>query len=602
MIKPRLASMQVDLEGLTEGTVVEERDFMFDVDREKAFKKLASKQFKNPTLALREIVSNALDSYTGTNTPQTVDIALDDQHFEVIDHGAGFTEDKIECLRTLGQSDKRGEGGFIGRFGIGFASLFHPDLSVERVLVDTKLNGGYERLEFNVEDTGVTLKRYDLEGAPPFSTRVRAEFGNLSWKRLDEMRKTLRDEAKYMNADVMLNGENISGKELFNQTRKYMIDLEGKVTGRLCFFDSRDEKEKHTESKVALLSHNVYVGHEHSGGLVRSGRKDFSLPSYFGFVNCDDLNVITSRNDFRKDGKYKAFTGEVRREVRKKFRDLCSEVGKTRDPELRNILMKSFDYNEESHFTQYHPNEVQDACAKALADAPIFTAWNQLGAFSLRQLHEIGERQGHILFAHNGDSTELLDIQGYDAPIIRAGEYSHPTFKGVETFALDNLHTYGGQTNEKFYEELVQKGIIDPEKLKTRVDVVEEDALSGNERNFLTGLRGILQSHRVKDTLAQAGLDTDYSIHVADITPVGVAACYSSLGNRICVNRENPTSAQYIMEQEGKTAPFYMPILAHELSHNIVGRHDNPFYALSDELSSKLALAVAGDVVAEGKK
>ena len=150
MNRPKLTSTQVDLESLAEGTTVEERQFMFDVDRVKAFRKLASKQFKNPTLALREIVSNALDSYAGTNTPQTVDIVLDDEHFEVLDNGMGFTEDKIECLRTLGQSDKRGERGYIGRFGIGFASIFHPDLNVRRVLVDTKVNGGYERLEFKI--------------------------------------------------------------------------------------------------------------------------------------------------------------------------------------------------------------------------------------------------------------------------------------------------------------------------------------------------------------------------------------------------------------------------------------------------------------------
>ncbi|MAG02149.1 hypothetical protein CMI42_02330 [Candidatus Pacearchaeota archaeon] len=597
MIKPRLRSVQLDLEGITKGSVVEERDFMFEVDREKAFKKLASKQFKDPTLALREIVSNALDSYAGTDSTQTVDIVLDGYHFEVMDYGEGFTEDKIDCLRTLGQSDKRGEEGFIGRFGIGFASLFHPDLSVQRVLIDTKVNGGYERLEFSVEDIGVTLKRYDLEGVPPFSTRVRAEFGDLSMKRLGEMRETLENEAKYMNADIVLNGKDISGKELFNQTRRYMLDLEGRVTGRICFFDGEDEREKNTKPKVALLSHNVYVEHGYSDIFVRRNERDFALPPFFGFVNCDDLNVITSRNDFKKDERYKAFTGEVRREVRKKFRELCGEVGETRDSELRKILMKSFIYNQNFYFGQYHPDKIQDACAKALEDAPIFTAWNHRGVFSLRQLHSIGRRQGHLLFARNGDTTELLDLQGYEAPIVRMEDHCYPTFKGIETFALDALHTWKGQTNEEFYEKLVQKGVIDPEKLKTRVDVVEEDSLSNNERNFLTGLRGILQSSMVKETLAKLGLDTDYSIHIADITPTGVAACYSDLGNHICINRANSISAQYMMEQEGNTALFYIPILAHELSHNIAGRHDNPFYNLSDELSSKLTLAIAEEMV-----
>jgi len=418
MNRPKLTSTQVDLESLAEGTTVEERQFMFDVDRVKAFRKLASKQFKNPTLALREIVSNALDSYAGTNTPQTVDIVLDDEHFEVLDNGMGFTEDKIECLRTLGQSDKRGERGYIGRFGIGFASIFHPDLNVRRVLVDTKVNGGYERLEFTVQETGVTLKRYDLTGTPSFSTRIRADFEGLSWDKRRDMEQTLRNEAKYMNADIKLNGEDISGRAIFEQTRKYMLDLEGAVTGRICFFDRKDKKEEHTESKVALLSHNVYVGSESCGFLER-GRRDFDIPQFFGFLNGDDLNVITSRNDFRRDEKYKAFVRNVRRQVRNRFRELCGEISQTRDAELRAILMQGFDNNQHRFFSKYNPNDVKDACAKALADAPIFTAMNQIGAYSLNQIYETGKRQGHILCAEDDGVIELLEIQGYNAPIIR---------------------------------------------------------------------------------------------------------------------------------------------------------------------------------------
>lgn len=588
--RKKLASAQVNLESIAQGKLVEERNFMFEVDKVKAFKKLAKKQFKEPTLALRELVSNALDSYTETGRAQKVEIELSREHFEVTDYGTGFTEEKIECLRTLGQSDKRGERGYIGRFGIGFASIFNPDLNVKRVIVDTKVSGHCERLEFTVQETGVTLKRYELEETLPFSTRIRAVFENLDYEKRNAMEKTLRNEAKYMNAEIKFNGDDISGRELFQQTRKYMLDLEGMIKGRICFYDRYDETEKDTDPKVALLSHNVYVGSQYYDFIKR--KKDFNLPVFFGFLNSDDLNVITSRNDFRKDEKYKAFTADVRRQVREKFRELCEEIKRTREPELRKILMQCFENNEREFFRNYTPSDVSDACAKALADAPIFTALNQIGAYSLKQLYEIGKKQGHLLFAGDAGSAELLEIQGYTGPIIRRDSWSGLKFKDVETFQLDDLYERDGQLDEKFYKILVDKGIIQPEKLETKISIV--DSMSQKEQTFLDGLRRILSSERVKETLRQLGMSTEYRINLADITPVGVAACYS--GGHILVNRKNPLSAQYIMEKEGNTAEFYLPVLAHELSHNILGRHDNPFYEMSDELSSKLAVAVAENI------
>jgi len=599
----KLKTDLIDLDEIVLGEELETRTFMYEVDKEKAFQKLASKQFKNPTLALREIVSNALDSYTGMEIEQRVDISLDDEHFDVKDWGAGFSEEKIECLRTLGQSDKRGEGGYIGRFGIGFASLFHPDLHVKRVLVDTKLNGSYVRLDFNVQETGVTLKRYRLEGEPEFSTRVRAEFNGINWKTLQNMRETLTDEAKYMNADVKLNGTDISGKALFEQSRPHMLDLEGKISGRLCYFNDKSDEEKYTKAKVALLSHNIFIRSLDNYDLDRSrkGRRrdrDFSLPPFFGYINCDDLNVITSRNNFRHDEKYQSFLQDLRRQGRKKFRELCQEVNQTREKELRDLLYSSFtNPSNISFFDSYQPGKVPDACAKSLASAKIFTCWNQLGSYSLNQLYEIGMEQEHLLTARNADEVELFDLQGYSGPIVKHDSYHKLSFEDFRIYDLHGLYWRSGQMNEGFYGKLVGLGIIDPEKLKVDVNVLGDDQLNANEQNFLTGLRNILESDRVKEVLSDLGMDTHHTAHIASVTPNGVAACYHPLLNRICVNRDNSLSAQYIMENEGNTAPFYLPILAHELSHNVLGRHDSPFYSKSSQLSSQLAVALADEMI-----
>ena len=177
-------------------------------------------------------------------------------------------------------------------------------------------------------------------------------------------------------------------------------------------------------------------------------------------------------------------------------------------------------------------------------------------------------------------------------------KYESLSFEGVKTHNINYLYGHRGQLNEEVYEKLVNEGILDPEKLKIKVNQLAPGELTPNEQRFLDGLRGILSSERSKAVLAEMGLDTEYKVEIAEISPIGVAACYTPFTHQISINRSNPLSAQYMLEQDGNTAPLYMPILAHELSHNILSRHGT-FYDTSSELSSKLALAVAADIVEE---
>jgi hypothetical protein len=591
---PRLKT--VTIAPPSRGNVIEERVFMFDVDREKAFRKLAEKQFKEPRLAFREIVSNALDAYRETDIERVIEIELSRTHYSCTDWGRGFSEEQVECLRTLGRSEKRGEEGFIGRFGIGFSSLFHPDLGLKEVIIDAQINDGYERLEFKVEPEGVQLKRYKLEGKRDFSTRVWASFDGLEGKELKETEEMLEREAKYINAYITLNRAQIGGTAFLHQTRKYMMEFTGDITGRLCFFDANSDLEQYTPEKLVLLSHGIHIKTEPTYMLDpsqrRRGKPQFGFPAMFGYVNCDRLNVITSRSDFRKDEIYQQFMRDVKKQARSYFREMCAELNRTGEEELRNIVYEAFKENYGS-LASLPLEEHTDACLKAVAQAEVFTTFNQRGRYSYEQLHAIGKKQGYLLRAENAESVELFEMMGYQPPIVQAAH--HLCFNDIKVYDLDKL-SFRGNMDEEFYQKLVDEGIIDPAKLERKSQVIPDADLAEEELQFIHNLRGLIELPGVNEVFQRHGLSEQHTIHIADIMPEGIAACYSP-SNQLLVNRKNACSREFVESGKPDAAMFYLPILAHELSHNVVTKHNNPFYELSSQLSSELVTPIADHVM-----
>ena len=156
-------------------------------------------QFADRTSFVRELVQNSLDAGAGR-----VDITyhLDDGPLviEVLDDGEGMDRDIIErCLLTLFRSSKERDLTKIGKFGVGFVSLFA--LNPTRVVVDTARDGLHYRVIF-AEDRSYTL----LEVDDPFEgTSVRIETaltGNKAHKLVSATDKALHFWCRFARADI----------------------------------------------------------------------------------------------------------------------------------------------------------------------------------------------------------------------------------------------------------------------------------------------------------------------------------------------------------------------------------------------------------------
>jgi hypothetical protein len=121
------------------------------------------RQFANPYAFVRELIQNSLDA--GASSID-VDMVYSKGMLEVVvqDDGEGMDQATIEgYLLTLFRSTKEEDLTKIGKFGIGFVSLFA--MGPQRVLVDTGRDGIWHRVIFH-EDRSYTLMRLDdpLEG------------------------------------------------------------------------------------------------------------------------------------------------------------------------------------------------------------------------------------------------------------------------------------------------------------------------------------------------------------------------------------------------------------------------------------------------------
>ena len=166
---------------------------------------LLVRQFSQPLAFLRELVQNALDA--GTNR---VDVAVSHDSesgcavVEVADTGEGMDRAIIDGqLTRLFSSAKEGDLTKIGKFGIGFVSVFA--IGPKAVVVDTARGGEAWRVLFHPDRT---FDRIVLD-EPLEGTRVRV-FVPLNPTRLDRFRRdceaTVRYWCKHCEVEIRFDG------------------------------------------------------------------------------------------------------------------------------------------------------------------------------------------------------------------------------------------------------------------------------------------------------------------------------------------------------------------------------------------------------------
>ncbi|HWB78131.1 MAG TPA: ATP-binding protein [Nannocystaceae bacterium] len=169
-------------------------------------------QFSDPLAFLRELVQNAIDAGTSdvaiscTFAPGEGDAGV--TTIEVADSGCGMTRAIIETqLTRLFASAKDGDHTKIGKFGIGFVSVFAiaPDV----VVVDTSREGEHWRVIFARDRTYELRKLHEpLEGTRVrvIKANTRAEFEELRAR----VPATVRKWCRHTGCEIRVDGARIN--------------------------------------------------------------------------------------------------------------------------------------------------------------------------------------------------------------------------------------------------------------------------------------------------------------------------------------------------------------------------------------------------------
>jgi len=175
---------------------------------DEVFKNLVD-QFSDPFTCLRELVQNSMDA--GTEQIEIRTQYLPDPGgvcLEIRDFGEGMNRDIIDGkLTRLFSSDKENDLTKIGKFGIGFVSVF--SLKPNLVTVDTGRDGEFWRIAF---DGGTDFQLFELH-EPLEGTSVKI-YKLLPYDEFDEFERrclqTVSKWCRHSHVDILFNSERVN--------------------------------------------------------------------------------------------------------------------------------------------------------------------------------------------------------------------------------------------------------------------------------------------------------------------------------------------------------------------------------------------------------
>ena len=283
---------------------------------EEVFKNLVD-QFSDPFTCLRELVQNAMDAGT-----EQIDIRtsyLSDPGgvcLEIRDFGEGMNRDIIDGkLTRLFSSDKENDLTKIGKFGIGFVSVF--SLKPELVTVDTGRDGEYWRIAF---DGGTDFQLFQLH-QPIEATSVKL-YKLLAWEDLEEFeeraRSTVARWCRHSHIELSFNSERV------NKPLEVESVCKVNVKDPLGLFN------------VGLTNQfPAPFGFYNSGLTLTEGQQE-ELPGVTFKVLSNHLEHTLTRDAVIKDDSYKKVMKKLVEIVDNQlFDQLCSQMQQT-DPTARD--------------------------------------------------------------------------------------------------------------------------------------------------------------------------------------------------------------------------------------------------------------------------
>ena len=257
-------------------------------------------QFSQRSAFVRELVQNSLDAGAGRDE---LPIRQNERRLEirVVDDGEGMDRRIIDdYLLTLFRSSKEEDLTKIGKFGIGFVSLFAVE--PELVVVDTARDGTHHRIVFDA-DHSYTLAEVDEPFEGTQVTLYVRTWGAKAKALATELDAALRYWCSHAHAEVWTEGHG-SGWSWGPEELVGRFDVDSPVTLSVDEPGFRAVLGPHPDRAAP-------VGWYNRGLTLLESRED-TVPGVTFRVEAKALEHTLTRDNVRRDGGYRAVVRRVR--------------------------------------------------------------------------------------------------------------------------------------------------------------------------------------------------------------------------------------------------------------------------------------------------
>ena len=489
-----------------------------EIDLDEAWRKLISRQFGgDPSRAFAELIQNFIDSYPAGVAWENrrAEIVTDAHSISITDWGEGMNRDRLKLLVTLGGTDKDHDETKIGRFGIGFFSIFNPDLGTRRVVVHTRCEGRGVELVFTVAEPArrPVLSAKVHKAAPDFGRRVTVEVDN------DEAPgdcvRAAKKALRHFPCPVTIDGNPAASVWLEAQRDGLPVFEHDQCRGFLC--------PTWHGNNVTILRRYERLLDLNIGALTTGGHgmtwdlRDLQkravpwLPGTSAVINSNDLTATISRDGFYLDAAWERMVRALGTALEQALGEELARLVPDSDSYLRLAISNQYVLSDRlgRHIRAcLAGGAVGDGVLALLAEAPVYRLCGKRDRVSLL---DIARRRSSDLPVFHVPSAEHEGWLGgafrHDfivAPLLRAHEVHAPSaydaiFRAAFGSDVINLDTIRDNTNT--IGNLVDRGIVDPALLTPRTFRVAEQELDAEERALLGEINALLEHSSVADVL-----------------------------------------------------------------------------------------------------
>jgi hypothetical protein len=497
------------------------------IDLEEGWKKIISRQFGGtPGKGFGELIQNFLDSYDSSIpwSHRRGIISSGKNWVSLKDFGSGLSLDKIRLVTTMGGTDKHLDPDKIGKFGIGFFSIFNPRLGTKKVELITSCEGQAIKLEFIIVKDGhrPLLKSEVLDYSIEFSTEVKVFFDRASSVRqcIDYAKKSL----KYYPCDLKINGERFQSvwdEAARNNAFFFQKNFCNGFLKKGNYFRSATILCKYEYITEMSLRHFITGGYN-----LKHNLDDFDatetplLPGLNMVLNCNQLSVTISRDSFYLDYNHRnmisALNLSLLEFMDQQFRDLSNEE------KLANlyILRRKVKSYWKTRTRKKTPTSPAESVFEKLLKSKLFRINGRKKLFSLLELHKMKSDGIPLFFSENNTNLRWLGGAFMHDYIVLAepcqvDKGAPGLFNSLfscmfdDVVFLDTINDDGEKINS-----LIERGIISKESLEPACGFIEIQKLSGKESLLLSKFETLLNRKEILETI-----ERNINIPIKEIHP-----------------------------------------------------------------------------------